>query len=611
MAIQTASGFTVGSSDPIDSRLVLSKEQMKTVNDNVFPEKYIAVCKDDGNIYIYQKSNEPDAELGKFRLFKSGGDSNFEEELKSFTQDKLDGNTGLPPSDIAIKNAMGEANGFATLDANGRIPSSMLPTSAREIVGYIDAGVDHNLPPEDGYESGNEIIITASGYILRSTSFSLPADSYINALEVNQANKLIGHGYVFTLFVDGSERGIVSGFSSNGVTLLSGDVIPIPNALELSVSSEPSTVQQEVKEGDSFMLIGGHWILLSSSSGVESVNGKTGAVVVKELPIPVSKDKLLLTTENAETTELEWSQVDKSEVGDVIHEYTLDEWKALSEDDKPPVGSKVIIKNDSEESMIDDESVSSSKVWSSRKVSDELVDINVKFDVDDLNTAYVPNKTITVRTNRNTKNLPPSLTGNFLVTSFAYIEGQQYRITQYCYDNSEYLSNAMHIRRGVSNTGESSITWSDWKEFATMDKVNEKASRSELTYNKLDGTPPITGWFAGVVASSATAIVFAVPLDRPILANSAELISGDITLRHTAGYAYIADASTSTGRFAVNNISVEKLKQYCDITVGFSNHILRVSIKLKTGKYMNSDGANLTTNWMAGSAMVNGVFEFS
>lgn len=375
MAIQTASGFTVGSSDPIDSRLVLSKEQMKTVNDNVFPEKYIAVCKDDGNIYIYQKSNEPDAELGKFRLFKSGGDSNFEEELKSFTQDKLDGNTGLPPSDIAIKNAMGEANGFATLDANGRIPSSMLPTSAREIVGYIDAGVDHNLPPEDGYESGNEIIITASGYILRSTSFSLPADSYINALEVNQANKLIGYGYVFTLFVDGSERGIVSGFSSNGVTLLSGDVIPIPNALELSVSSEPATVQQEVKEGDSFMLIGGHWILLSSSSGVESVNGKTGAVVVKELPIPESKDKLLLTTENAETTELEWSQVDKSEVGDVIHEYTLDEWEALSEDDKPPVGSKVIIKNDSEESMIDDESVSSSKVWSSRKVFDSLADI--------------------------------------------------------------------------------------------------------------------------------------------------------------------------------------------------------------------------------------------
>ena len=96
---------------------------------------------------------------------------------------------------------------------------------------------------------------------------------------------------------------------------------------------------------------------------------------------------------------------------------------------------------------------------------------NVKFDADDLNTVYVPNKTITVRTNKNTKNLPPSSMVNFLVTSFAYIEGQHYRITQYCYENSENLSCAMYVRRGISNAGESSITWSAWQELATMNKV--------------------------------------------------------------------------------------------------------------------------------------------
>ena len=88
---------------------------------------------------------------------------------------------------------------------------------------------------------------------------------------------------------------------------------------------------------------------------------------------------------------------------------------------------------------------------------------NVKFDADDLNTAYVPNKTITVRTNSKTKNLPQSLMVNFLVTSFAYIEGQHYRITQYCYENSENLSYEMYVRRGISNTGESSIIWSAWQ----------------------------------------------------------------------------------------------------------------------------------------------------
>lgn len=132
--------------------------------------------------------------------------------------------------------------------------------------------------------------------------------------------------------------------------------------------------------------------------------------------------------------------------------------------------------------QISDNETVENKTWSSKKTSDEIAKVdaslcelekNVKFDADDLNTAYVPNKTITVRTNRNTKNLPPSSIVNFLVTSFAYIEGQYYRITQYCYENSENLSYEMYVRRGTSNAGESSITWSAWKEIATMDKVKD------------------------------------------------------------------------------------------------------------------------------------------
>ena len=124
-------------------------------------------------------------------------------------------------------------------------------------------------------------------------------------------------------------------------------------------------------------------------------------------------------------------------------------------------------------SNIVDTAIRTDSTWSSRKVSDELGELekNVKFDVDDLNTAYVPNKTITVRTNKNTKNLPPSSLVNFLVTSFAYIEGQYYRITQYCYENSENLSSAMYVRRGASNDGESSITWSAWQQLATTDST--------------------------------------------------------------------------------------------------------------------------------------------
>lgn len=70
--IPTAAGFSIGSSDAIDDRLVLSKAQMKSANDNVFPQVYISLCTDDGMLYLYNKSNEVDETLGKFRLFDAG-----------------------------------------------------------------------------------------------------------------------------------------------------------------------------------------------------------------------------------------------------------------------------------------------------------------------------------------------------------------------------------------------------------------------------------------------------------------------------------------------------------------------------------------------------------
>lgn len=62
-------GFNVGTPDPIDNRLVLSKEQMKSINPVGMPDVYLTVCKDDGKIYLFNQTNDVDEELGKFRLF--------------------------------------------------------------------------------------------------------------------------------------------------------------------------------------------------------------------------------------------------------------------------------------------------------------------------------------------------------------------------------------------------------------------------------------------------------------------------------------------------------------------------------------------------------------
>lgn len=74
-------------------------------------------------------------------------------------------------------------------------------------------------------------------------------------------------------------------------------------------------------------------------------DGNLTIAEVEALPQPEDADKLLLTYED-ETGNLDWKQVDKKEVGDVIPTYTQTEWDNLSEDEKPEVGSKVIIKDD-------------------------------------------------------------------------------------------------------------------------------------------------------------------------------------------------------------------------------------------------------------------------
>ena len=53
---------------PVDTRLVLTKKEMREINDNYLPDTYFALCKDDGHFYLYNKKTEPNEETGKFTL---------------------------------------------------------------------------------------------------------------------------------------------------------------------------------------------------------------------------------------------------------------------------------------------------------------------------------------------------------------------------------------------------------------------------------------------------------------------------------------------------------------------------------------------------------------
>lgn len=73
MAINVSQSFHRTSANAVDDTLTLTKAEMKTVNDNLMPSKYLTVCQDDGLIYLYDKSNTVDSTTGKFRVFESGG----------------------------------------------------------------------------------------------------------------------------------------------------------------------------------------------------------------------------------------------------------------------------------------------------------------------------------------------------------------------------------------------------------------------------------------------------------------------------------------------------------------------------------------------------------
>lgn len=58
--------FLLQKNFPVDTRLVLSKQEMLEMDDTGMPNTYFALCKDEGHFYLYNKNSEPNEVTGKF-----------------------------------------------------------------------------------------------------------------------------------------------------------------------------------------------------------------------------------------------------------------------------------------------------------------------------------------------------------------------------------------------------------------------------------------------------------------------------------------------------------------------------------------------------------------
>jgi len=288
-------------------------DEMVAFSENYLPPIYVTLCAETGKQYMYQRSNAEDATLGKWREVTGGGsvdaytktetDALLDEKL-SIEHDALDegkvpvvGDDGdlalrkLTGADVSIEvdgnsasiqDSLNQANGLPVLDANGKILASQLPTSARKIVGYVDAENVHTLPDASTYDAGSELIVTSAGSITQSTAFTLAAGNKLTEMEASNANALITAGYVFTITDDGTSTslGTVTDFDTEKLIFSDGTEVTLPYANDLSATSTPATVPVAVSVGDEFMVIDGHWVHLSNTSNVTSVNGKAGNVVL-------------------------------------------------------------------------------------------------------------------------------------------------------------------------------------------------------------------------------------------------------------------------------------------------------------------------------------------
>ena len=186
MAIQMGSGFTIGSSEPIDSRLVMSKEQMLNINPLTQPEKYFCICSDNSLIYVYDANNADDPATGKFRVV-SGGSVDLSEYQK-ITDDTLRTDDKTIPgalNELVIKKlnspeVAGNENDVLTLATDGTLVWAPIPEV--DLSGKLDK-------PEIEGTAGQILVLQDDGSLAYQDNVTEYDDTELRKLIDTKINK--------------------------------------------------------------------------------------------------------------------------------------------------------------------------------------------------------------------------------------------------------------------------------------------------------------------------------------------------------------------------------------------------------------------------------------
>ena len=128
MAIKLSDGFEILAGAAVDSRLILTKEQMRSMSKSNMPSIYLCICSDDKKLYIFDGSiakADIDPEIGRFRPIENYLNfSSSEESQNSINATITTAISESPSVQEAIKGAIA-VNGGEIVDESNNAEDSM------------------------------------------------------------------------------------------------------------------------------------------------------------------------------------------------------------------------------------------------------------------------------------------------------------------------------------------------------------------------------------------------------------------------------------------------------------------------------------------------------
>ena len=128
MAIKLSDGLEILASAAVDSRLILTKEQMRSMSRSNMPSIYLCICSDDKKLYIFDSSiakADIDPDTGRFRPVENYLNfSSSEESQNSINATITTAISESPSVQEAIKGAI-SVNGGEIVDESNSAEDSM------------------------------------------------------------------------------------------------------------------------------------------------------------------------------------------------------------------------------------------------------------------------------------------------------------------------------------------------------------------------------------------------------------------------------------------------------------------------------------------------------